>query len=384
MTGDPLDFRLVFEKSPDVVLVLAPDAPRYTMLAATDARLAITLLTREETIGKGLFEVFPDNPDDLTADGTSNLRASLDRVLATRKPDTMPVQQYDIRGPDGGFVVRYWSPRNIPVLSDAGAVRYVLHCVEDVTDLVRAGEADEELRGRTRQLEREVVAGSRELDRINRDLDAFSSSVSHDLRAPLRAIEGFSRLLGEDYATALDERGQGYVDRIGANVQKMSTVIDDLLRMAKITRATLEAESIDLSAMAEAVVADLRRAHPERVVTVEIAPGLHAVGDRRLIHMTLVNLIGNAWKYTGRTAAPRIEVGRLPNEPATFFVRDNGAGFAMAHAKHLFEPFQRLHGDEFEGTGVGLATVERIVSRHGGRVWAEAAVGQGATFFFTL
>ncbi len=223
-----------------------------------------------------------------------------------------------------------------------------------------------------------------ELERINRDLDAFSASVSHDLRAPLRAIEGFSRLLGEDYAAALGERGQGYVDRIGANVQKMSTLIDDLLRMAKITRATLDAEPIDLSMMAEAVVGDLRRAHPERAVTVEIAPALQAVGDRRLVHLVLVNLIGNAWKYTGRTVAARIEIGRLPGVPTTFFVRDNGAGFEMAHAKHLFEPFHRLHGEDFEGTGVGLATVERIVSRHGGRVWAEAAVGQGATFLFTL
>jgi light-regulated signal transduction histidine kinase (bacteriophytochrome) len=210
--------------------------------------------------------------------------------------------------------------------------------------------------------------------------------VSHDLRAPLRAIEGFSKLLGEDYASALDERGHGYVERIGANVRTMGTLIDDLLAMARITRATLAAEPIDLAAMAEAVVGDLRRTEPARAVDVTIAPDLHAVGDRRLVRIALVNLIGNAWKYTGKTAAPRIEIGRLAGiAPPTFFVRDNGAGFAMKYAQRLFEPFQRLHGaDEFEGTGVGLATVERIVLRHGGRVWAEAAVGEGATFFFTL
>jgi signal transduction histidine kinase len=224
-----------------------------------------------------------------------------------------------------------------------------------------------------------------ELERINRDLDAFSASVSHDLRAPLRAIEGFSRLLGEDYAGVLDERGHGYVDRIGANVRTMSTLIDDLLTMAKITRATLAAEPIDLSGLAEAVVGDLRRAEPERTVAITIAPDLRAVGDRRLVHIALVNLIGNAWKYTGKVAEPRIEVGRLAAEPATFFVRDNGAGFDMRYAKRLFEPFQRLHpAAEFEGTGVGLATVERIVARHGGRVWAEATVGEGAVFYFTL
>jgi signal transduction histidine kinase len=792
------------------------------MVAATGARLGVTLARREETIGRGIFELFPDNPDDPTADGTRNLRASLERVLATRAADTMAVQKYDIRRPDGSFEVRYWSPKNIPVLSDSGEVRYIFHRAEDVTELVHASEMGEELRGRTRQMEQEVVRRSHELaaanrelrdanvklgeldaaktaffgnvshelrtpltlmlgpledalvdreapladpqrarlslvhdnalrllnlvnalldfsrleagrlrprfapvdlasvtvelaamfssavehaglrfvvdcppqsgpvyvdrdlwekivpnlvsnafkftmagaitvrlreepahvvlevmdtgigipegelpriferfhrvagavgrthegtgiglalvrelvelhggrvtvtsgvgsgttfrveiprghahlpadavsqtshgssprresnahateagrwqarsqghlqehsldgreppraaaagatngprpsvlvvddnpdlraytasllapdyevttasdgaaalaavrerrpdivvsdvmmprldgvglvrelranpgtamvpiilvsaragedstiagidagsddyitkpfsarellarvrthvelarvrrawiadlERANRELDAFSSSVSHDLRAPLRAIEGFSHFLAEDYGVLLDARGQGYIERIGRNVHQMSTLIDDLLMLAKSARGTVEAAPVDLSALAATITGDLRRAHPERNVTVEIGAGLVARGDRRLLNVVLVNLLGNAWKYTGRVAQPWIQIGRAPGDDPTFFVRDNGAGFDMAHATRLFTPFARLHRpDEFEGTGIGLATVERIVSRHGGRIWAEAAPARGATFFFTL
>jgi signal transduction histidine kinase len=813
MTETELDYRRLFEASPDNLLVMLPDAPRFTMVAATEARLVATLTTRAATIGHGIFELFPDNPDDPTADGTRNLRASLERVLATRAPDTMAIQKYDIRRPDGSFEVRYWSPRNIPLLSATGEVLYIFHRAEDVTDLVRASERGDELQGRTRAMEQEVVHRSRELatanaelraanvklgeldaaktaffsnvshelrtpltlmlgpledgltdraaplaeaqrtrvalahdnalrllklvnalldfsrleagrlqprfaptdlatvtaelaamfdsaiaragldfvvecpplgepvwvdrdlwekivpnlvsnafkyttdgtvsvrlreeptsvvlevadtgigiaadelprvfdrfhrvagavgrthegtgiglalvrelvelhggqvtvtsavgvgttfrvaipkgrahlpsdavtetpvehasrreavahateaarwnavadprspsgtasappngtraavlvvddnpdlraytasllapsydvrtaadgiaaleavrthppdivvsdvmmprldgvglvrelradpataslpiilvsaragedstvagidagsddyltkpfsarelvarvrthvelarsrkawitdlQRANAELDAFSSSVSHDLRAPLRAIEGFSHFLIEDYAPQLDARAHDYLARITGSVKKMSTLIDDLLKLAKIARATVDAEPIDLSALATTIVEDLRRTHPERDVTVEIAPGVVGHGDRRLVNVALTNLIDNAWKYTGRrTAGARIEVGRTVASEPTFFVRDNGAGFDMAHAKRLFQPFNRLHSPvDFPGTGVGLATVERVVNRHGGRIWAESTVGEGATFYFTL
>ena len=164
-----IDFRMLFESSPDILLVLLPDAPRFTMVAATEARLAATHTTRE-TLGRGLFELFPDNPDDPEATGTSNLRASLERVLATRAADTMAVQKYDIRGPDGTFQSRYWSPKNIPVITPTGDIRYILHRVEDVTDLVQASELGQELRDRTRQMEREVISRSRELADANRNL----------------------------------------------------------------------------------------------------------------------------------------------------------------------------------------------------------------------
>jgi signal transduction histidine kinase len=813
---DALPFRLLFEQSPDTLLVLLPDAPRFTMVAATQARYAATHTSAEQTIGRGLFELFPDNPDDAAATGMANLRASLDRVLATRAPDSMAVQKYDIRMPDGTFAVKYWSPRNLPVLSSAGEVLYILHRVEDVTELVLASEAGERLRDRTQAMEREVIHRSRELhdalqqlreanaklgeldaaktvffsnvshefrtpltlmlgpledalsdasaplppahktrvqlaydsslrllklvnalldfsrieagrmrasyaprdisqltaelagmfqsaveragirlevdcpriaepvfvdrdmwekivtnllsnafkftlqgaitvrvreaassvfvevadtgvgipeaelpkifdrfhrvagtsgrthegtgiglalvqelvrlhggsiaatstlgqgttfrvelpkgsahlpeaqvarvaephevrresaallaevdamagraqapsapglqpagadssrarvlvvddnpdvreymagllatrydvttavdgqaalealtatdtkppdivvsdvmmprldgvglvralrarqataqlpvvllsarageeatvegldagaddylvkpfsarellarvrthvnlararkawmeelERANRELDAFSYSVSHDLRAPLRAIEGFSTALAEDYGSTLEQGAQDYLERIRRNVLRMTVLIDDLLDLARIARAPVAREQVDLSALAAEVVADLRQAQPDRTVDVEISPQLIAHGDRRLLRVVLINLIGNAWKYTSRTAAAHIEIGRADGErDDTFFVRDNGAGFDMAHASQLFTPFQRLHdAKEFEGTGVGLATVQRVIHRHGGRIWATAAPQQGATFHFSL
>jgi light-regulated signal transduction histidine kinase (bacteriophytochrome) len=226
-----------------------------------------------------------------------------------------------------------------------------------------------------------------ELERANRELDAFSYSVSHDLRAPLRAIEGFSTALAEDYGAALDEGAQSYLERIQRNVRRMTALIDDLLELARIARATVASEQVDVSALAAEIVAELRHAQPERSVSVEIALGLTAHGDRRLLRVVLVNLIGNAWKYTARVPAAHIAIGRADGEPEsdTFFVRDNGAGFDMAYAGRLFTPFQRLHdAKEFEGTGIGLATVQRVIHRHGGRVWANATLQQGATFQFSL
>ncbi len=812
MAAPSVDLQLLFEESPDILLALLPDAPRYTMVAATNARLRATHTTREQIIGRGLFELFPDNPDDPAATGTRNLRASLERVLATRKPDTMAVQKYDIRLPDGNFQLKYWSPKNFPVLSPTGDVLYILHRVEDVTELVLASELGEELRGRTRAMEREILQRSRELDaannhlreanaklaeldaaktaffnnvshelrtpltlmlgpledsladateplgaaqrsrtqlaydnalrllklvnalldfsrieagrmrasyapldlarftaelaamfrsaveadvalvidcqrlsepawvdrdmwekivsnlvsnavkytlagqisvrvferpahfvldvadtgvgipeaelgriferfhrvegaggrthegtgiglslarelvllhggeltvestpgrgstfrvsipkgashlpqeavarepaadrpgevapahvaeaaswagrlaprqapgpssaaataaprphvlvvddnpvlrgyiaglleptyhvstaidgqaaleagggampdlvvsdvmmprldgfgllralrgspataslpvillsarageestvkgldsgcddylvkpfsarellarvrthvelartrrsfieqleRANRELEAFSYSVSHDLRSPLRAIEGFSRALLEDCAPRLDDAGLEYVERICRNVQRMNVLIDALLGLSRVSRAPLSKDVVDLSALATSVVEELRRAHPAAMVAVDIAGGLQCRGDASLLRVVLVNLLGNAWKYTSRTAHPRIELGRDAAQPSTFFVRDNGAGFDMTYASRLFGAFQRLHSDrEFEGTGVGLATVHRVIARHGGKVWAEAAVGKGATFFFSL
>ncbi len=798
-----LDFRLLFEAVPDVLLVLLPDAPRYTIVGATRARLAVTHTT-EEQYGKGLFEMFPDNPDDPEATGAANLRASLDRVLATRAPDTMAVQKYDIRGPDGTFEARFWSPRNVPLLSPSGEVAYILHRVEDVTELVRATSLGEELRGRTREMEHEVVkrsqelaaantelrdantrlgqldaaktaffgnvshefrtpltlmlgpleellaragigdrersqlklahdnalrllklvnalldfarleagrhaatfapleiagftaelagmfetaaadaglalvvdcprlsepawvdrdmwekvvtnltsnafkftprgtialrmreAGERfvldvadtgigiaedqlprvferfhrvaspearthegagiglalvrelvelhggaatvqsrlghgttftvqipkgfahlpseavsqtpldpgvsrdtiahvveasrwasdakpaaaasapspsrprvlvvddnadlrtyvsellapvydvaaardgiegldavrrggfdivvsdvmmprldgfglvrelrrdpataslpvillsarageeaaiegldvgaddylakpfsarellarvrthvnlarsrrawtqELERANRELDAFSYSVSHDLRAPLRAVDGFTALLEEGARGRLGEREERHLARIREGVARMSELIEDLLGLARIGRTELNRQPVDVSAIARRIASDLAARPPGRPVAVEIQPALAAQADARLTTVALENLIGNAWKFTGKQEQPRIEVGR--GGDGAFFVRDNGAGFDMQYAHRLFGPFQRLHADaDFEGTGIGLATVQRIVSRHGGRIWAEGAPGRGATFHFTL
>lgn len=225
-----------------------------------------------------------------------------------------------------------------------------------------------------------------ELERKNKELEAFSYSVSHDLRAPLRSIDGFSQALLEDYAEKLEGNGRDYLRRVRAAAQRMGLLIDDMLQLSSVGRADLRRGPVDLSEAARATAADLRRHEPEREVEVRIEDGLGCDADARLLRIALDNLIGNAWKFTAKAVRPEIAVGAdRCGQETTYFVRDNGAGFDMQYADKLFQPFQRLHREaDFPGTGIGLATVHRIVERHGGRVWAEGAVGRGATVFFTL
>jgi DNA-binding response OmpR family regulator len=225
-----------------------------------------------------------------------------------------------------------------------------------------------------------------ELEYKNKELEAFSYSVSHDLRAPLRSIDGFSQALFEDYADRLDETAQNYLHRIRAAAQRMAALIDDMLLLSRISRTQVRRERVNLSVLAQTVTEELERQNPDRKVELRIEPDLFTEADRGLMRVLLDNLLGNAWKFTARTADARIEVAAQPREADTvFLVRDNGAGFDMAHATALFQPFQRLHdAADFPGTGIGLATVQRIVDHHGGRIWAEGAVGSGATVFFTI
>ncbi|MGH3031847.1 MAG: sensor histidine kinase, partial [Gaiellaceae bacterium] len=234
--------------------------------------------------------------------------------------------------------------------------------------------------------ERRLAAAGQELFRLNSELETFNYSVSHDLRAPLRSVDGFSVALIEDHGDVLPQTGRQQVGKIRAAAKQMSALIDGLLDLSRITRRPLRREPVDLSTIARDIAGDLRRAAPERAVEVVVAQGMRAQGDPALIRLVLQNLLGNAWKFTSNRASARIEVGRTSADGTdTFFVRDNGAGFDMSYADKLFGVFQRLHRtDEFEGTGIGLATVQRIVHRHGGRVWAEGAVDQGATFSFRL
>ena len=225
-----------------------------------------------------------------------------------------------------------------------------------------------------------------ELQTANKELEAFSYSVSHDLRAPLRAIDGFSQALAEDYSETLDATGTDYLNRIRSGTRRMAELIDDLLNLSRVSRSAMKRAPVSLSAMAESILRDLQQADPERSVNIEIAHDVTADGDERLLRVALENLLGNAWKFTGKCEQPIVQFGILQhNGTPSYFVRDNGAGFDMAYADKLFGPFQRLHAmTEFNGTGIGLATVQRIVHRHGGRVWAEAEVEKGATFYFTL
>jgi light-regulated signal transduction histidine kinase (bacteriophytochrome) len=226
-----------------------------------------------------------------------------------------------------------------------------------------------------------------ELKAVNKELEAFSYSVSHDLRAPLRSIDGFSQALLEDCLDQLGSTGQDYLRRIRSATQRMGQLIDDLLTLSRVTRSEMQKESVDLSRLASCICTNLQQAYPERQVDFEVQPGLVVQGDARLLRVLLDNLLNNAWKFTSRQLQARIEFGAIAQENGmpVYFVRDDGVGFDMVYVNKLFRPFQRLHGmNEFPGNGIGLATVQRIVHRHGGRVWAEGALTRGATFYFTL
>jgi PAS domain S-box-containing protein len=532
------DFRALFESAPGLYLALTP---ALVIVAASDAYLRATMTKREEILGRHLFDVFPDNPDDPSATGVSNLRASLDRVLQHRAPDTMAVQKYDIRRPEsegGGFEERYWSPVNSPVFGVNGEVAYIIHRVEDVTEFIRLKQAgteqhqvSQELRTRAAEMEEEIfrrtqaiqdvnnrlrmelaarkkaeeerdriftlshdllcVAGfdgyfktlnpawekalgysrqellakpymefvhhedrdatmaevskltvggvtinfenrcvckdgsyrwlqwnatpvpqdgmifasarditerkqadeelkrrSLELEALNKELEAFSYSVSHDLRAPLRHIDGFADLLRKHVEQGLDDKARRYLATISGSAKQMGMLIDDLLAFSRLGRAEVRRVTVDLERLVANVQRQLEPDFKDRLVEWVVRPLPVVQGDPALLQQAFLNLLGNALKYTRSRQEARIEIGCLGQPSAqevVIYVKDNGVGFDMQYAHKLFGVFQRLHRmDEFEGTGIGLALVRRIIHRHGGRVWAEGAIDGGATFSLSL
>ena len=614
------DFRSLFESAPGLYLVLTP---ALIIVAVSDAYLQATMTKREEILGCGLFDVFPDNPDDQTATGVSNLRTSLDRVLRHRVPDAMAVQKYDIRRSEsegGGFEERYWSPVNSPVLGPNGEVAYIIHRVEDVTEFIRLKQAEseqqritEDLRTRVARTESDTfrraqsgkqdrivvflmtiltagiftadlfttlgiavhllymiplvmtlrlsyrtapimfaiictalsflgvyysppgvpwigytnrylavpalwviallvmrqkrveeerdrfftlsldllcIAGfdgyfkrlnpawertlgysvnellaepymhfihpddrdvtgaeaqknasggqtfafenryrckdgsyrwllwsamplreqqliyatarditerkraeeelrkrTEEVNAANKELEAFSYSVSHDLRAPLRHIDGFADLLKKHAASTLGDKSLRYLSTISESAKQMGVLIDDLLQFSRVGRAEMRKTVVPLNKLVKDVLGEVRRDVQDRHITWTIRDLPEVHGDPAMLRQVLVNLIANAVKYTRPREHATIEIGCLngmPNETAVF-VRDDGVGFDMQYVHKLFGVFQRLHSaNEFEGTGIGLANVQRIIHRHGGRTWAEGKVGEGATFYFAL
>jgi PAS domain S-box-containing protein len=390
-----LQFRALFEALPGSYLVLTPD---LKIVAVSDAYLRVTMTKREEILGRGLFEIFPDNPNDAAANGVSNLRASIDRVRESAVSDTMAIQKYDVRRPDGAFEERYWSPVNSPILGANRQVEYIIHRVEDVTEFVRkkqqppAGESG--LRARMEQMEAEIFRSSQavqlanqQLQATNAELESFSYSVSHDLRAPLRHIDGFAELLRKHAESALDEKGRRYMKTISDSAKRMGQLIDELLVFSRMGRAELHVVELDQDDLVAEVIRD-NGFKKNAAIDWNIAALPRVLADPVLLRQVWFNLIDNAVKYSGKSASPRIEIGCRFDPAANqqeFFVRDNGAGFDMQYAGKLFGVFQRLHSAaEFEGTGIGLANVRRIVQRHGGRTWAEGHIGEGAVFYFSL
>ena len=266
--------------------------------------------------------------------------------------------------------------------SDEGQ-RAMLNLLEDFdVERAKTEAANEELRKAFGSLRRAKEVA----DAANRELEAFSYSVSHDLRSPLRAIDGFSKTLLNSYQNLLDDRGKDYLQRVRAATQRMAQLIDDLLKLSRLTRGEMSITRVDLSGMVREVAAELQKSEPAHRVSFRIADGISAMCDAHLLKVVFENLVGNAWKFTGYKEEAIIEFAATRADGAvTYLVRDNGAGFDMAYSDKLFATFQRLHPErEFPGTGIGLSLVQRIILRHGGKVWAEGAVDQGATFYFTL
>ncbi|MFN0008395.1 MAG: PAS domain S-box protein [Planctomycetota bacterium] len=303
------------------------------------------------------------------------------RCIACTAAGEDHTMEYRMLAADGRVV---WLRDLVRVVMGPDNPRELVGVMVDITDRKRAEAEIQEL---NQTLEQRVRARTAELQAAAAELEAFSYSVSHDLRAPLRAIDGYCQTIAEEHEAALPEAGRKILGRVRANARHMAHLIEGLLTLSRLSRDEMRVEVVDLGAIASAIFSELARTDPQRSVATSIAPDLLARGDPRLLRIVLENLLTNAWKFTGAKPEARIEVGVVdrPGGVREFFVRDDGAGFDMAHAEKLFRPFERLHGQsEFPGTGIGLATAARIVQRHGGRIRAEGAVGGGATFRFTL
>lgn len=334
----------------------------------------------EELLGLGSM---PDaRPDEIAhryqvylPDASEPLPMDQVMVLRALRGEEVYSTDIEVRRPDQTVPLEVWAS---PIYDREGTIEFAVAAFNDISDRLSAARRIEELNASLHHQVGELAA-------VNKELETFSYSVSHDLRAPLRAVDGFSKVLQTDHAATLGPEAQRMLDRIRSNVGRMSALIDDLLRFSKLSRQGLETAAVNMDALARNVIEDLRRTD-ERPVEIVVRALPPARGDRELLRQVWINLIDNALKYSGTRADPRLEIsGHVEDDVAVYAVRDNGVGFDMTYADKLFGVFQRLHRqDEFEGTGVGLAIVQRIVHRHGGRVWAESTLDQGATFCFTV
>jgi len=355
-------YRRIVENTTNVIMVTQPDG----------------IISYLSPSCKELFGYLPEeltgtNPEIFHPDDTKKVQHSLSRALQGEKGSNFEYRIVTKTG-DVKWISHSWSPIFIE-----NKIQSIISVIADITERKTT-------ENKIKKLNDNLMRRSIELAVANKELETFSYSVSHDLRAPLRSIDGFSQALLEDYGNSIDENGKEYLNRVRNATQRMSQLIDDMLRLSRLTRVEMTMQKVDLSPMAKTVIEDLKKTDPERKITFIADKNLVAEGDANLLQILLENLLGNAWKFTKKRKKAEIEFGKTKHGKETvFFIRDNGAGFNMKYVDKLFIPFQRLHDDtDYPGTGIGLGIVSRIIHRHGGRIWADAEENKGATFYFTL
>jgi len=360
----------IIEHIPNMVFV--KDASNLRFVRFNRAGEKLLGIGRDEIIGKNDHDILSKEQSDFFREKDLTVLSSKQLLDIAEEP----LQTRNL-GP------RILHTQKIPILDEAGNPKYLLGISEDITE---RKQSDDRIRQWNSELEKRVEQRTAQLELTNQELESFAYSISHDLRAPLRAMEGYAHILIDEFGPALGDDGLKYLNRIKINTLRMANLIDDLLNLSRITRRAINRKPIDLCILANEIITQLREDQPERQVEFIMGAEMTAMGDPGLIEVVLSNLLKNAWKYSRKCEKAVIEFGcQTQNGKPSYFIRDNGAGFEMAFADKLFKPFQRLHSDEdFEGTGIGLAMVQRIIHRHGGHVWAEGVVNQGATFFFTL
>jgi signal transduction histidine kinase len=398
-----LDFRRLFEFVPGLYLILDPE---LRIVAVTEPYLEATMTEREQILGRGIFDVFPDNPEDADATGVANLRASLERVRSGKQPDAMAVQKYDVRRPEadgGGFEIRYWSPLNSPVLDERGRLLYIVHSVEDVTEFVRLEQRESErqavtteLRERTRRMEGDILRRSRELQQANKDLRAanaakneFLSRMSHELRTPLAAIMGFSELLS---LTDADEQRREWAQLILKAGRHLLALVDEVLDISRIEAGELSMsiEPVGVVPLLDDAIELVRPLAESSGITIERpelrAKSLYVLADNQRLKQVVINLLSNAIKYNSERGRVGIRVDDSEGERICISVRDTGNGLDGAALAKLFMPFERLDAaaSGIEGTGLGLALSRSLVEAMNGTIAVESDVGVGTTFAIEL
>jgi len=407
--GDIVDFQAFFEKSPALYLVLDP---RFVIVAASDNYVRATETRRENIVGKPLFEAFLENAEGTRAFAMPDLRRSLERVVRERVADVMAVQKCDIRSPAGDFEERYWKPVNTPVSGAGGEIKYIIHSLEDVTEFVHlkashdeSGQAARRQRQRVATMENEVLSHSEQLHLANEQLKAanqelagrtaelndllhtmqtFTYSIAHDLRGPLRALNGFSALVMEEYGNKLDDNGKSYLHHINEAAQRMDKLLLDLLTYGRLTHVEITAAPVPLEGSVAKVLEDLRAQIHDRNAVVEVQGALPTVlGNSALLHHVLINLLDNALKFVAPEKTPRILIqARRREGHVRLSITDNGIGIAPAYQGKIFELFVRLHKPAaYPGTGIGLAVVKKAMERMMGKVGLESIPGEGSRFW---